>query len=472
MAAASASFSSLSTLAQALASGDLRALAVAEHAIAQHRPELHAYRVFDGEGARRGATRAQAVLDSGRGGALTGIPVSIKDLFGAPGFDVHAGCPLPLPSRFERSGPLVQALVEQGALIMGKTHTVQFAFGGLGLNPHFPTPLNPWDAREPRVAGGSSSGAGVSLCEGSAWLALGTDTAGSVRIPAAMTGNAGLKLTAGRWSLEGIVPLSPTLDTPGLLARSVSDLAWAFDALDARASSPATARAAPVQRDAALASFNLAQPLEPCLWEGCSPGIAEAVERAISELTRSGARVRRTEWPHAPQALELFKTASPVALELASFLQRELPEYIAGLDPNVAARIDFGAAEPEPELARRVAALQQLTEAARPLVSQFDAWVFPTVPVTPPALQETATADAYRRANLLSLRNTCVANFLGLCALTLPVGLDARGLPVGLQLVGAPSTEPRLLALGIAIEQQLGCFESRAGRPPRLRGSG
>lgn len=471
MAAAIASFSSLSTLAQDLASRHLRAEAVAEHAIAQHRPELHAYRVFDGEGARRGAARAQAVLDSGRGRALTGIPVSIKDLFGAPGFDVHAGCPLPLPSRFERPGPLVQALVEQGALIMGKTHTVQFAFGGLGLNPHFPAPLNPWDAREPRVAGGSSSGAGVSLCEGSARLALGTDTAGSVRIPAAMTGNAGLKLTAGRWSLEGIVPLSPTLDTPGLLARSVSDLAWAFDALDASASSPATARAAPpVQRDAALSSFNLAQPLEPCLWEDCSPGIAEAVEGAISELTRSGARVRQAEWPHAPRAIELFKTASPVALELASFLQRELPEYIASLDPNVAARIDFGAAETE--RARRVAALQQLTEAARPSVSQFDAWLFPTVPVTPPTQQETATADAYRRSNLLSLRNTCVANFLGLCALTLPVGLDARGLPVGLQLVGAPNTEPRLLALGIAIEQQLGPFESRAGRPPRLRGSG
>lgn len=459
---ASSPFSSLSALAHALASGGLSVDAVVERAIAAHQPELHAYRVFDAEGARRAVAPAQARLTRGAGRALTGVPVSIKDLYGVPGLGVHAGCPRPLPARFERPGPLVRALLEQGALVMGKTHTVQFAFGGLGWSPHFPTPLNPWDANEPRVAGGSSSGAGVSLCEGSAALALGTDTAGSVRIPAAMTGNAGLKVTAGRWSIDGIVPLSPTLDTPGLLARSVADLAWAFEALDgAGRERPDGER---VARDVPLSSLRLAQPTEPCLWDDCSPGVVEAVEGALAELARQGAAVRRVAWPHAPLAQDAFRGASPLTLEFGTFLQRELPDYIATIDPGVAARIDFGGREAE--RLRRVEALRTLSEEARPLLSSFDAFVFPTVPITPPALADIADAERYRRCNGLSLRNTAVASFLGACALTVPVGLDARGLPVGLQLVGPAHGEARLLSVGLAIERQLGTLQARVGLPP------
>ncbi|MDH3640320.1 MAG: amidase, partial [Gammaproteobacteria bacterium] len=162
---------------------------------------------------------------------LLGVPVSVKDLFGVPGFPTYAGSPARLPAQFEESGPVVQTLQRRGAAITGKTHTVEFAFGGLGFNSHWPVPRNPWDNGAYRVSGGSSAGAGVSLyCD--ARLALGTDTAGSVRIPASMTGVVGLKTSYGRWPMSGIVPLCPSLDSTGLLGHTVADVRYAFDVID------------------------------------------------------------------------------------------------------------------------------------------------------------------------------------------------------------------------------------------------
>jgi aspartyl-tRNA(Asn)/glutamyl-tRNA(Gln) amidotransferase subunit A len=140
-----------------------------------------------------------------------GIPISVKDLFGVPGLPTCAGTNAAFPREWEAAGPVVGAVLSQLGIVTGKTHTVEFAFGGLGTNPHWGTPVNPWSSPdEPRAPGGSSAGAGVSLAQGSALLALGTDTAGSVRIPASFTGQTALKTTHGRWSLEGIVPLSPS----------------------------------------------------------------------------------------------------------------------------------------------------------------------------------------------------------------------------------------------------------------------
>src|SRR5580704_11006818 len=163
-----------------------------------------------------------------------------------------APCPRAPPlirDPWEQDGPLVATLRRQLGVIMGKTHMVEFAFGGTGRNSHHGAPYNPWDAGAHRSVGGSSSGAGVSLLEGSALLAFGSDTAGSVRIPACMTGNAGLKVTIGRWSTDGVVPLSFTFDTPGLLARSVSDLAYGFASLDPAAIDPLSFAAPASKRD-------------------------------------------------------------------------------------------------------------------------------------------------------------------------------------------------------------------------------
>jgi len=206
-------------------------------AIARHESvgeRLHAYSFWAPEQARAVANAADAAFAAGVStGPLQGLPVSLKDLFAADGYPCFAGSSRRLPADpWEQDGPLVATLRRQLGVIMGKTHMVEFAFGGTGQNSHHGAPYNPWDAAAHRSVGGSSSGAGVSLLEGSALLAFGSDTAGSVRIPASMTGNAGLKVTIGRWSTGGVVPLSFTFDTPGLLARSVSDLAYGFAALD------------------------------------------------------------------------------------------------------------------------------------------------------------------------------------------------------------------------------------------------
>jgi Asp-tRNA(Asn)/Glu-tRNA(Gln) amidotransferase A subunit family amidase len=176
---------------------------------------LHAYSFWAPEQARTVAKAADAAFAAGvSAGPLQGLPVSIKDLFAAAGYPCFAGSSRRLPTEpWERDGPLVATLRRQLGVIMGKTHMVEFAFGGTGQNSHHGAPFNPWDATAHRSVGGSSSGAGVSLLEGSAVLAFGSDTAGSVRIPACMTGNAGLKVTIGRWSTNGIVPLSFTFDT-------------------------------------------------------------------------------------------------------------------------------------------------------------------------------------------------------------------------------------------------------------------
>jgi aspartyl-tRNA(Asn)/glutamyl-tRNA(Gln) amidotransferase subunit A len=436
---------SLATLSARLRAGELCVRELAERAAHRHASaDLGAYREFRDQD-EPGITEAQRLLDAGKATALTGIPISVKDLFGVPGFRTFAGTARALPTRFERAGSVVTTLLRQGALVMGKTHTVEFAFGGLGLNAHFPTPINPFSGRTPRVPGGSSSGAGVSLCEGSCYLAIGTDTAGSVRIPAAMTGNAGLKLTAGRWPLDGVVPLSPTLDSPGLLARSVSDLALAFAALDPTDQRPVTA---------SLATARLAWANEDVLWH-CSPGIAESVRAAIDELRAKGASIAPAAWPEALEALTLFERGSPAGLELHAFLARELPDWRSTLDPNVAARLP--ATTPAPaDLSARVAAIAELQVRARARLLEVDAFLLPTVAVTPPTLAELATPERYRALNVLSLRNTSIANYLGACSLTLPVGLDVHGMPVGLQLVGAPRSEARLLALGVALEAALG----------------
>src|SRR5688572_26595296 len=280
---------SLSEVASRLADGRLRALALTEEIQSRHDPALNAYKTWAPDFALRQADAADTAFAAGvRLGALQGIPVSVKDLYGVEELPTFAGSPRELPAHWRREGPVVRTLRRQIAIITGKAHTVEFAFGGLGLNAHWPAPWNPQDRKVHRSPGGSSSGAGVSLGEGTALLALGTDTAGSVRIPASMTGSDGIKTTKRRWSTDGVVPLSPTFDTTGLLARSAADLAFAFEQLDSAS--------VPVLPD--LAGFRLGR-AERFFWEETSPGVSERVEEALGLAAADGARVADAALPAA-----------------------------------------------------------------------------------------------------------------------------------------------------------------------------
>lgn len=442
----------------------LLAAAAAGHE--RHDAALGAYKCWAPEPARAAAAAADAAFAAGAVvGPLQGIPVSVKDLYGVAGLPTFAGTPRRLPPDWEREGPLVSALRRQLAVITGKTHTVEFAFGGLGVNHHWGTPRNPWDAARHRVPGGSSSGAGVSLLEGSALLALGSDTAGSVRIPASMTGNVGLKTSFGRWSVAGVVPLSPTLDTTGLLARSVDDAVFGFGALDPAWGDPAALRRELEAIEPAQVRIGVG---DRCLWEGCDPGVAEAAEAALRELAAAGMRVSDVALPEAAEAIELLHVGSVAAAECDAFLATELPEWRATLDPIVTARIADGGSIPAREYLLRRRRLRALAAAAGRRFAGLDVIVSPTVPITPPALEEVADIDGYRPRNLATLRNTCAGNYLDLCALSLPAGLDRAGLPVGLQLLAPHGAEERLLAVALAVERVLGTPPERLGAAPLI----
>ena len=458
----------IAELAQALRGGGLTARELTEAAIDRHRrfgERLHAYKTWDPDLARRQAILADAAFAHGRDlGPLQGIPISIKDIYGVRGYPVFAGSPRRLPGPWERQGPLVATLTGQHGVVMGKTHTVEFAYGGLGLNAHWGTPVNPWDARSHRVPGGSSAGAGVSLAEGSALLALGTDTGGSVRVPASLTGAVGLKTTFGRWPTEGIVPLSSTLDTAGILTRTVADAAYAFSAIE-RALPGRTARMLTAR---SVKSLNLAVS-ENYFWDRCSEPIAKVVRGAIDALKSAGAAIQHNALPEAAQAPDILAEGAVVAAEGYAHLAAELPDWIATLDPYVRQRMEDGRKGMTLAYLKALARIRQIQTSANARLLACDALLVPTVRVTPPRLSDIHDWDSYRIANAAVLANVSVVNILGLCALTLPVGLDERGMPVGLQLIAAAGRDEALLETALAVETVLGTVRERIGVAPLTR---
>lgn len=430
-----------------------------ERAIDARRADWNAYRVFRADGLREAARAAAGALQRSNDlGPLHGIPVSVKDIYGLSGERTYAGTPRPLPPRFEREGPVVRQLRRQGALITGKTHTVELAFGGLGPNGHWGTPRNPWDGAQHRVPGGSSSGAAVSLLDGTADLALGSDTAGSIRIPAAFCGLVGLKLTAGRWSTSGLTPLSSTLDSVGLLARSVRDAAFGFFAVED------DARALEEPAPASPGSFSF-QVHERWFWDGAEADVDDALRVALRELEMAGCRVEPGRVPEVGAALRLFGKGSVTGVECLSFVRREIPAWEAWLEPNVAPRIRAAENISGVEYVRRRARIARLAARAAGRFASGTILLAPTVVRSAPSLDEVAAPEDYRRLNLLALRNTSVANTLGWCALSVPCGLDARRMPLGLMLMAPGGREAELLAAGAVIERVLGTAAERMGSP-------
>jgi aspartyl-tRNA(Asn)/glutamyl-tRNA(Gln) amidotransferase subunit A len=461
---------SIAEIAVLLGEGKLKARALAEEAIANHErfgAGLMAYSQWAPAHARKCADAADAAFAVGsRAGPLQGIPTSIKDLFAVSGFPTYAGSPRRLPPKFEIDGPVVANLRRQLGTVMGKTHTVEFAFGGTGENSHHGTPRNPWDATAHRSPGGSSSGAGVSLCEGSALVAFGTDTAASVRLPAALTGNAGIKLTKGRWPTEGIVPLSPTLDTPGILARSMADAAFSFAALDPDLGDGfAFLRGVPAGVDGIRIGI-----ADSFFWDGCENGIGDVIRGAIDSLARAGAVVKKGPLPEVGDVFAVYREGGLSAIELRAFLDHELPDWLATIDPvnapglknaeNLSAR-DY--------LSRRL----RMRDAAKGAAARFDdvdVIAAPTVMFTPHILNDKASAEDFWAHNRNLVHNTMPVNYLALCAATLPVGLDRVGMPVGLQLIAKGGDDERLVAIACAAERVLGTPRDILGVPPMCRG--
>ena len=414
---------------------------------------LGSYRTIRRTKAEQEALVADAVFDVGRDlGPLAGIPVSVKDLYGLGFEPIYAGSPKPLPKKFARTGVFLERALDQMCVVIGKTHTVEFAFGGIGINTHWGTPRNPYALNTHRVPGGSSSGAGTSLFEGSAKLAFGTDTAGSVRIPAAWTGAVGVKTTKGRWSTDAIVPLSPFLDTPGILTRTMDDAAYAFAALDGP---KATFKDRfKLLQNRPLRGLRIAI-AGGSFQEGCSPGVLERVLEAGVQLEARGAVVFEAKLSGEQEAMGVFSEGGPAGIELHQFLSDELPDWFDSLDSCVHDRISGAASVPAQDYIQRLKGLRSAQLEVMKAFEDVDIFMSPTVAITPPLVSELSHLDEYRQANAKALRNTAIVSFLGLCAVTLPCGYDDAGMPVGLQLIGSAGGDIPLLAAAKAVASAL-----------------
>lgn len=461
---------SLADTVVALRRGDLAAVELTEEAIARHEAlgeTLHAYKHFDADAARRAAEAADRAITGGNAGPLCGIPVSVKDIYGVEGMPTFAGSARRLPEEpWSRDAWLVARVREAGAVIMGKSHTVEFAYGGVGINPHWGTPRNPWDADVARIPGGSSCGAGVSLWEGSALVALGSDTGGSIRIPAAFTGVVGHKTTKGRLSTEGVTRLSNTFDTVGALTRTVADSVYFFGCVDSGWDDPLHLLEA---LDAAtLQGVRIRLP-ECRLWEDCAPDLAEVLTQALEEMETAGAAVERSVGTMLDDAQEHYMTGGIGKAEVHAWLSEHLPEWMDLLHPTVGARIEGAVPLDDPRYREALSKHRRMAALADTLFGEADVLALPANLVTPPPVAELEDdLERYKEVNLATLRPTCPANMLGLCAISIPVGLDRQGMPVGLQLVARAGDDEALLGVALAAEGVLGTAPKRLGGPPLL----
>jgi len=401
-------------------------------------------RVF-AEEARRAADAQDALRRAGyKASPLAGLPVSLKDLFDIAGERTLAGSKArDDASVASRDATVVARLKAAGAVIIGRTNMTEFAFSGVGINPHYGTPGNPWDRQ--RIPGGSSSGAGVSVADGQCVVAIGSDTGGSVRIPAALCGLVGFKPTQKRVPLDGAFPLSTTLDSIGPLANSVA-CCVITDAIMAGEEAVVPAPLAP-------AGLRLGIPRGTYLFDDLDAEVAAGFERACAALTRAGARLFDQPLPELADYAAINAKGGFSPPEAYNTHRELLARRGDDYDQRVRLRIARGAEMSAADYVKLVADRARFIAAVDARIEGCDALIVPTVAAIAPPIAAFAEAEFYR-LNTKILRNPSLVNFLDRCAITLPVSRPGEA-PVGLMLIGAHGGDRRLLAMAQGVEAAL-----------------
>jgi aspartyl-tRNA(Asn)/glutamyl-tRNA(Gln) amidotransferase subunit A len=388
----------------------------------------------------------------GQQGPLAGLPISIKDLFDIVGEPTTAGSVvLADAAPAVADGPVIARLRAAGAVLVGRTNMSEFAFSGLGINPHYGTPRNPYDRLNGggRIPGGSSSGAAISVTDGMAAAAVGSDTGGSLRIPAALCGLTGFKPTASRVPLAGVLPLSPSLDSIGPIAPSVACCALLDAVLSGRIPEPldgCDVRGLRGLRFGVLQGYVL---------DGLDASVARRFEAALSLLAGEGAAIEEVHFAELAQIPESNAKGGLTAAESYAWHRQLLAEHADRYDPRVLSRILRGKEMSAVDYLDVLAARQRIQSAAMRAFSGFDAWLVPAVPRIAPLIAELTASDAaYVDANMAMLRNPSVFNFLDCCALSIPCHLPGEA-PVGLMVAARPGEDLHLLRIGMAIEAAL-----------------
>jgi aspartyl-tRNA(Asn)/glutamyl-tRNA(Gln) amidotransferase subunit A len=456
-------FASISELSAFYRSGDVSPVEVVDALLAridQYGAQTRAYITVTAERARAEAKAAEEMLSNGADlGPLHGIPIALKDLFYTEGVRTTWGAKALEDFVPDTSSTVAQRLAQAGAVLIGKTNMVELAFGPYGLNPHYDTPPNPWDSE--RVPGGSSSGSGVAVATGLATAAIGTDTGGSIRIPASFCGIVGLKPTLERVSRAGVMPLSWTLDSMGPLTRSVEDAALVFEAIAGADPADLVTLNQPVVDvvrglKCDVKGLRVGLVCDP-FFDGADAEVVAAVEAAAKGFEDLGVRVVEFELPEAREELneELEGRGSSMIMSVEGYTCHR--DYISQhgevMDPRIRARIENGASFSAVDYAAVLQRREQLRASVCETLADVDAAICPTMLTPAPRIVDVDAAPVRLTTRLV--------NFLGLCAVSVPCGWTEGNLPIGLQIIGKPFDEARILQLGYAYEQT-----THSQRPP------
>ncbi len=407
--------------------------------------------IFTRVTAKRALTEARASarrLSAGRPASiLDGVPVAWKDLFDLKSVPTTAGSRVlesAAPATADSS--VVSRLKAAGMICIGRVNMTEFAYSGIGLNPHYGTPRNPHGLGNARVPGGSSSGSAVAVARGLVPVAIGTDTGGSVRIPAAFNGVIGYKASTGRYPMDGVFPLSQTLDSLGVFARTVKD-AVVVDA--AMCGLPA-----PTMRGASIEGLRILVPTN-LVFDDCELAVAENFEAALTRLAKSGAVVQRGPLPALDEIMALSaRHGTIVGAEAYAMHKLRVESADADrIDRRVVTRIKLASAMQMVDYIAIMQARSRLIEQTHRLLSGRCIVAMPTVPHAAPPIDALEIDDElFSRTNARTLRNTMFGNFLGWCGVSFPTGADGEGLPTALLLSGAPGTDEQLLSLSLTAE--------------------
>lgn len=381
-------------------------------------------------------------------GLLDGIPVAWKDLFDIEGIATTAGSAiLKTAEPATRDADVVKALTGAGMVSIGRVNMSEFAFSGLGINPHYGTPENPASKDGARLPGGSSSGSGVVVAAGLVPVSIGSDTGGSVRIPAAFNGIVGYKATRGRYSMRGVYPLSKSLDSLGPLCRTVQDAVWIDAAM--------RGLAAPDIRRGSIEGLSLVVP-ETIVFDDAEEGVILAFETALKRLEKSGAKIRRQAFPAYAEIFELMAKNGPMVTAEAFAMHRE---RLAGpqaedMDPRVVARARLGEKITVTGYIETLAARERLKAEFASSIGPGELVVSPSLPHVAPLTAPLLTDDElFVKTNAKTLRNTLIGNFLDGCGVSIPCGTGDAGMPVGLLISGLPDGDEHLLSAALAADE-------------------
>lgn len=454
-------YQSIAALGKSLRAGSLSPVELTKHLLARMEAldgKLNAYRLPARERALAEARAAESALRSGHDlGPLHGIPYAAKDLYDAKDMPTTAGTHLLEGHRAAEDCTAVRRLAQAGMILTGKTNTVQFAYGGVGINHDHGTPHNPWH-ETPHVPGGSSSGSAVAVASGLVPMALGSDTGGSVRIPASLCGTTGLKTTVGRISRAGVFPLSWSLDSVGPLTRTVEDAALVYQCLQGPdLADPTTMGVGPhdVMRGLKEGVRGLRIAFaETVFWDDVDAEVADAVRAAGKVFEEQGAHLGGVEFPEAEEARQLNPGGLVIAAEAYTCNKKWVEEHFDELDPIVAFRLIKGKDILAHEYLEITLAWERLRARANDALRDVDVLLVPTTPIVAlPTAEVDADKDVYSRRNLAYLRNTAIGNILKLCGLTVICGFTSAGLPIGMMIYGKAFDEETVLRVGYAFQQ-------------------